>query len=65
VAKFTLKINEINKNKNKNNKNVNKPIIFNKLPPLILTKSPKEVKEISKYFKNNNKVNKKSNNKND
>jgi len=39
---------------NENNANKNKvvPTSIKKLPPLIPAKSPKEVKEISKFFKN-------------
>jgi len=55
--KFTPKINEVNINKNKNSKSTNKPAIFNKLPPSILAKLPKEINKISKYFKKNNQTN--------
>ena len=56
-AKFTPKINEVNINKNKKSKSANKPAIFNKLPPPILAKLPKEINKISKYFKKNNQTN--------
>jgi len=37
----------------------NKPASFVKLLPLISTKTPKEVNEISNFFKKNNKLTKK------
>ena len=49
-AKFTPKINPINTGK-KGNKNTDKPASVERLPLPILTRSPKEVNEILKYFK--------------
>jgi len=51
MSKFTLKVNPII-NSNNANKNKMVPASIKKLPLLIYTKSPKEVKEISKFFKN-------------
>jgi len=48
MSRFTPKIQEIN-NKPKDNK-TDKPASFAKLPPSILAKTPKEVKEILKFF---------------
>jgi len=48
VSRFTPKIQEIN-NKPKNNK-TDKLASFAKLPPSILAKTSKEVKEILKFF---------------
>ena len=50
VSKFTLKIQEI-KTKSVNNKKTDKPASFAKLPPLIPAKTPKEAKEIFRFFK--------------
>ena len=50
--KFSPNIQET-KNKSKNNENINKPASFIKLLPPILAKTPKEVNEISKFFKKN------------
>ena len=47
---YTSKVNPI-KNGNKEYKNTTKPVSIERLPPPIPTKSPKEFKEISKYFK--------------
>ena len=49
--KFTPKVKPII-NGNKGNKNKIVPVSIEKLPSSIPTKLPKEVKEISKYFKN-------------
>ena len=49
ASKFTLKINNIPKNKgSKDNEN---PAFVSRLPPPIPAKSPKEVKDITKFFK--------------
>ena len=48
--KFTLIVNLEKKGK-KREKVADKPTRIEKIPPLILAKSLKEVKEISKYFK--------------
>ena len=61
LSKFTLKINEVKANKSKSSKNTNKPATFNRLPPPIPAKLPKEINEILKYFKKNNQTNKKKN----
>ena len=52
-AKFTPKINEGNNTKKDKDLNVNKPVSISRLPPPIPAKSPKEINEISKYFKKN------------
>jgi len=38
-------------NSKKGRKPTDKPVSIKRIPPPILAKSPKEVKEISKYFK--------------
>lgn len=50
MSKFTLKIQEI-KTKSVNDKKTDKLASFAKLPPLIPAKTPKEVKEIFRFFK--------------
>ena len=55
ASKFTPKVQEI-KTKSKNNKQTNKLASFVKLPPPILVKTLKEVKEISKFFKKNSQL---------
>jgi len=50
VFKFTSKNNPI-KTEKKGEKSTNKPVSIERLSLLILAKSPKKVKEISKYFK--------------
>ena len=57
--KFTPKINKVNTNKSKSSKSTDKPTTFNKLPPPILDKSPREVNKIAKYFQKNNQSNRK------
>jgi len=52
TLKFTLKINNISKNKD--NKETKKLASVSSLPPPIPAKSPKEVKDIAKYFKKSN-----------
>jgi len=52
-AQFTPKINKSNNTKKNKDLNVNKPAFIFRLPPPILAKLPKEVNEISKYFKKN------------
>ena len=47
---YTSKVNPINSGK-KGDKNITKPVSIERLSLFIPTKSPKEVKEISKYFK--------------
>jgi len=42
---------EINGKKEEKEKDINKPTRVERIPLLILAKSPKEVKEILKYFK--------------
>ena len=51
TSKFTSKVKKI-VNSNKGNKNKVVLASIEKLPPLISAKSPKEVQEILKYFKN-------------
>ena len=53
-AQFTPKINEGNNNKKVKDINSDKPALISKLPSLILAKSPKEINNISKFFKKNN-----------
>jgi len=50
------------KNGKKGEKNTNKPASIERMPPLIPAKSPKEVREISKYFKITNPMNNNKNN---
>ena len=52
MLKFTPRIHEV-KNKSKNNKQTDNLASFVKLPSPILVKTPKEVNEISKFFKKN------------
>ena len=52
VGKFTPKLHETNV-RNKNEKHADKPTSFVKKFPPIPMKFPKEVKEISKFFKKN------------
>ena len=61
-VKFTSKINRvnINNNKNKSRKSPDLLATFNKLLPFIPAKLPKEVNEISKYFKKNYQFGKKN-----
>ena len=61
MLKFTLRIQEV-KNKFKKNKLTDKPASFVKLPPPILAKTPKEINEISKFFKKNSQPKDKSDN---
>ena len=50
--KFTLKVNvEINGKRGEKDKDTDKPARVERISPPIPAKSPKEVKEISKYFK--------------
>ena len=50
--KFTLKVNvEINSKREEKDKDTDKPARVERISPPIPAKSPKEVKEISKYFK--------------
>jgi len=50
--KFTPKVNvEINGKRGEKDKDTNKPARVKRIPPPILAKLPKKVKEISKYFK--------------
>jgi len=52
-SKFNLQVNKLQEyNKEKE---IMKPTFVSSLPPPILAKSPKEVNEVSKYFKKNNK----------
>ena len=51
MLKFTPRIQEV-KSRSKNNKPTDKPASFIKISPPILTKTLKEVNEISKFFKN-------------
>jgi len=51
-SKFIPKLNLVKTN-GKDKENTEKPMSIKRLPPLILAKSPKEVNEISKFFKNN------------
>ena len=60
MSKFTPKIQETRKT-TKYNKIIDKPASFAKLPPLIPVKTPKEVNEISKFFKKNTKPTEKKN----
>jgi len=48
------KINTSNTSKGKNSKSPDKLVSIDRLSPLILAKSSKEVNKISKYFKKNN-----------
>ena len=50
ASKFTPKVN-LEKNSKKGERVADKPTRIERIPSLILAKSPKEVKEISKYFK--------------
>ena len=52
-SKFNLQVNKLQES-NKG-KETMKPTFVSSLPPPILAKSPKEVNEVSKYFKKNNK----------
>ena len=52
-AQFTPKINKSNNTKKNKDLNVNKPASIFRLPLSIPAKLPKEVNEISKYFKKN------------
>ena len=52
VSKFTLKLN-LAKSSKRGEKNTDKPVSIERLPLLIPAKLPKEVKEISKFFKAN------------
>ena len=51
--KFTPKLDPV-KTSSKGEKNIEKLINVERLPLSILAKSPKEVNEISKFFKKNN-----------
>jgi len=42
---------EINGKRGEKDKNTDKPVRVERIPPPILAKLPKKVKEISKYFK--------------
>jgi len=53
VSKFTLKLN-LAKSSKRGKKNTDKPVSIKRLPLPIPAKLPKEVKEISKFFKANN-----------
>jgi len=44
-------------NGKKGRKSTNKPVSIKRMPPLIPAKSPKEIKEISKYFKTTKQLN--------
>ena len=55
ASKFTLKISNINNPKNKDSKSDNKLATVSRLPPPIPAKLPKEVKNIVKFFKKNEK----------
>ena len=57
-AKFILKINPPNISKSNNEKNINKPASIIRISPPILAKLPKEVNEITKYFKKNDQLKK-------
>ena len=61
--KFTPKIKEMNVSENKSGKSSDLLATFNTLPSPILAKSPKEVNEISKYFKKNQQSGEKKNQK--
>jgi len=61
VSNFTPRNQEV-KSKSKNDKATDKLASFVKLPPPILTKTPKEVNKISKFFKKNNQLKNKSDN---
>ena len=56
MSKFTSKLNPVKTN-NRDKENMEKPVSIKRLPPPISTKSPKEVNEISKFFKKNNLIN--------
>ena len=60
MSKFTPKIQET-RNTTKGDKLTDKLASFTKLPPLIFTKTPKKVKEISKFFKKSTKLTEKKN----
>jgi len=53
LAKFTLKIKEHSTSKSDKGKSTNELATINKLPPPILTKLPKEINNITKFFKKN------------
>ena len=55
ASKFTSKIQET-RSTTKDNKSTDKPVSFTKLPSLIFTKIPKEIKEISKFFRKSTKL---------
>ena len=55
ASKFTPKINNNNNIKNKDSKSDNKPATVSRLPPPILAKSPKKVKDIVNFFRKNEK----------
>lgn len=61
VFKYTPVV-KLMKNGKKGEKNTNKPASIERMPPLIPAKSPKEVREISKYFKITNPMNNNKNN---
>jgi len=52
LSKFTSKLNPVKTN-NRDKENMEKPVSIKRLPPPISAKSPKEVNEISKFFKTN------------
>ena len=56
MSKFTSKLNPVKTN-NRDKENMEKPVSIERLPPPISAKSPKEVNEISKFFKKNNLTN--------
>jgi len=56
AAKFTSKIYNNNMFKNSGSKSNDKPATINRLPPPIPVKSSKEVKDIAKFFKKNEKT---------
>ena len=64
AAKFTPKINNNNMPKNSGNKSNDKLATINRLPPPILAKLPRKIKDIVKFFKKNEKTKEKKTQKN-